>query len=521
MRLPSGLSRDIFLSHRSVESDKNFVRKLAADIESQTWQDRYLSAWVDEAELPPGKSVTGLINQGLENSRFIALVMTPDYFQSHSGWTDAEWHAALYSDPDNRRSRILPLLAADCPYVPILLRHLSAIDLRHKRYQKGLQELLRVLRDEPLPRPVTYRGQLVAPSGRIDRATLIAERAAPQASPDVISEHLYCNLLPVERLPQYIYVAPLGNTLCDTLADGSTVLPTKQRVKDAIVRRQEEANVQSPFVPAFRLVEGKIATFHDLDSPEGPFYGVIDEEAVEKVPLESYLQDEDDRNILVSLLHMSLDRHMRRRGLVIDETKQGRYFFPPKDGGPNVVHWKPRKKESERTVARPYLKAGNLVFWLHLAAYLRMFFLANKFYLKIRPTWVVTEDGYKVKTGPKVGRLVINWTGAERNLQILFHVRFWTSVLRIGPGPISIRAGDQRLELSTSPAVVHQAYGISDDQKDLMRQLDEDAPLLAAEEDELASLAVEAELGQPDGLDQQDESSTEEEEDTDLNEEQS
>ena len=120
--------RDIFLSHRS--TNKDFVRRLAADVESALLNGRPLRTWVDEAEIGSGQSVTGMINGGLENSRFIGLVLSPDYFESESGWTDAEWHAAVYSDPDNRRSRLLPLLAADCPYIPALLRHLKCIDLR-------------------------------------------------------------------------------------------------------------------------------------------------------------------------------------------------------------------------------------------------------------------------------------------------------------------------------------------------------------------------------------------------------
>src|SRR5919198_4552881 len=189
--------RDIFLSHRSV--DKAFVRRLAADIESAMFQGRPLLTWLDEAEIRPGQSVPGMVNQGLEVSRFIGLVMTPAYFQSESGWTDAEWHSALHADPDNRRARILPLLAADCPYIPILLRHLDAIDFRGDEYGYGLKRLLAVLREEPLPRPVAYRGQLIQPSGKIDRVTLLAERAIPQADADAVSERLYCNLLRVEK----------------------------------------------------------------------------------------------------------------------------------------------------------------------------------------------------------------------------------------------------------------------------------------------------------------------------------
>src|ERR1035441_4207750 len=109
----------------------------------------------------------------------------PDYFDpSGSGWPDAEWHAALHQDPDNRRARIIPLLVQDCPYIPMLLRHLATIDLRADHYERGFKQLLAVLRDEPLPRPVSHRGQLITSGSKISRSTLIAERAVPQADPE-------------------------------------------------------------------------------------------------------------------------------------------------------------------------------------------------------------------------------------------------------------------------------------------------------------------------------------------------
>jgi hypothetical protein len=93
--------RDLFLSHRSV--DKELARRLAADIEAESANGRGLRVWLDEAEIPLGGSIPGHINRGLETSRFILLLMTPAYFESPSGWIDAEWHAALNEDPDNRR----------------------------------------------------------------------------------------------------------------------------------------------------------------------------------------------------------------------------------------------------------------------------------------------------------------------------------------------------------------------------------------------------------------------------------
>ena len=204
--------RDIFLSHRSV--DKDFVRRLASDIEAEMYRDRQLWTWVDEAEIRPGQSIPGMIEKGLAMSRFFGIIMTPAYFQSESGWTDAEWHSILHQDPDNRRAKVIPLLVEDCPFIPFLLKHLNTIDCRGNRnYKSALEQLLSVLREEPLPRPIAHRGQLISSAGRIERQTLVSERAVPQADPDVVNEKLYCNLLPVEHLPKTIYVGLIAKRL--------------------------------------------------------------------------------------------------------------------------------------------------------------------------------------------------------------------------------------------------------------------------------------------------------------------
>jgi transcriptional regulator with XRE-family HTH domain len=484
--------RDLFLSHRSANKQK--VRELAADIESATFQDRPLMTWLDEAEIRPGDSIPAAVNRGLEQSRFIGIVMTPEYFEAGSGWTDAEWHAALHQDPDNRNARIIPLLAEDCPFVPYLLRHLRAIDLRRNHYDHGLRELLAVLRNEPLPRPVTHRGQLITSGTRIDRSSLVAERAVPDADPDVVTERLFCNLLPVERLPKYVYTGAIAPSLFKTRLNGKQSAPSKSRLKEAIRAGQEEAGIspERRFMPAFRMFEDRLLTFHDLEDAESPLASVIDENDIEILDVPSLTRDEDSRNLLLSLLNMSLSRHLGRAGLTIDEEKPDRYFFPSKDGAANTITWTPRKNKAVRTVAKPVTKDGKVVFWRHLGAYLRVIFLVNRFYIKISPTWVITEDGRRASAGPEVGRRVVKWTNPERNLQILFHVRFWTSVLRNRKaGPISIWTGDQTMEVATVPASIQQSYGIEGDQRDLMKLLDEEAPLIAAEEEEQADSALE------------------------------
>jgi transcriptional regulator with XRE-family HTH domain len=499
LKRPGSANRDVFLSHRS--TDKDFVRQLAADIEAETFGDRQLTVWLDEAEIRPGQSIPGLVNSGLETSRFVALVMSPAYFHTKTGWTDAEWHAALQNDPDNRRGHILPLLVQDCPYIPYLLRHLRAIDLRAQRYSDGLKELLDVLKDEPLPRPVTHRGQLIVSSTHLDRSTLIAERAVPDADPDVITERLYCNLLPVERLPRYIYMSPIAAGLMRSRKKSDQVLPSKSRLRE-VIRAAQEAEKVPPdrrFMPTFRLFEDKVFTFHDLEDSENPLAAITTENAVEVFDVATFTSDEDLRKILLSLMNMALSRHLIRGGLVADSTKNGRFFFSTNNGNAHTVTWTPRRKRATRTVAKPVTREDRVIYWRHLGAYVTATFLVNKFYVKVLPTWVITADGIHPSGGPTIARRVNRWTGPERNLQVLYHVRFWTTVLRGRKGgPINVWAGDQILEIAAVPAAIEVPYGILDDQRDLMRLLDEEAPVLAAEEEELADIALEEELDEDD-----------------------
>jgi hypothetical protein len=240
------------------------------------------------------------------------------------------------------------------------------------------------------------------------------------------------------------------------------------------------------FTPAFRVAGDTIVSFHDLSDPSGPLASIVDDGAADDFATKSYMVDEDQRRIATSLLNMAVARHARRCGLVIDSIKPHRFFFPTHDGLERVITWRPIKNKASRTVAKPMQVDGQTRFWRHLGGYLRMLYLADKLYLQIDPTWVLTEDGSNVKAGPDIGRVVIRWTGRERNLHVLYHVRFWTAILRNDrPGPISVFAGDQTLEISQQPVSAQVPYGIAADHRDLLNVLDNEAQILGQQEDEL------------------------------------
>ena len=481
--------RDAFLSHRCV--DKEFVRNLARDVEGEQFHGRQLLTWLDEAEIRPGQSIVKMVNEGLEMSRFIVLIMTPSYFSSESGWTDAEWHAALFADPDNRGGKVIPVLAEPCPRVPMLLRHLRIVDCTGNKYQQGLSEILLTLREEPLPRPVPFRGQMVESSGHISRSSIVAERAEINALPDVSAEHLYANLLPFRRLPEFVYVGKLADSHRTKGRAGEFKSITKTQARD-IIHAEMERRGEAKWTPSFRILRDEVWTFHDLQEEEGPLAVLVNSHAVELIPTRELLTDEDERKTVTSLLNMALNRHLHRRGLVLDDTKDGRVYFPPDNGNARKIHWRPSvSRQVSRTVTKPFEKNGIHVGWLHAAAYIRVMSLASKFFIYIRPTWLLTSDGERPKAGPDVGRIVIRWTGRERDIHVLYHVRFWTAILRRNPGPyITISAGDQSIEVDGVPAHIEQAYGVQADRIKLMERLGEEAEIIAQEEEERIEVEI-------------------------------
>lgn len=474
--------RDVFISHRS--TDKEWVRYLAGQLELVNVGGNPIRTWVDEAQIRPGQSITGEVNKALETSRFVALVLTPDYFQSPTGWTDAEWQAALFKDPAGRQGRVIPLLVKDCPYVPALLRHLNMIDFRDKReFQPALTRLVSTIAGEP-SRTSAARGQLITESGTITQTSIVADRAPIQSNPDPIDEILPCNLLPVISAPEFIWVAPLAKGIASD----------KAQIKEQI-HRQLNATGEPIYTPVFALNSGNIVSFHDLGAEEGPFSLAVRSRETRRVPVASYLATPDTQRLFVNLLNMHIGRHCysSRVGLVTaPDDHRRRYFFPvDEEGRDKQFRW--RRSARPRTVAKQYRdREGHIIFCRHLAAELPIARLGNRLFLKIVPTWLFTTDGRanSLMKGKRVGVLAMRWLGRERNVQILYHTRFWAYVLSQGRSVINIHAGDQSLLIDTQPAFVRLRFGIKDDHLNLEHMVQQVADDFDWNEEEaLAQLA--------------------------------
>jgi GTPase SAR1 family protein len=124
----------VFLSHSS--KDKEFVRKLGADLKKL---GHYI--WFDEWEIKVGDCIVQKVEQGINDSDYIIIVLTPEAVES--GWVEREWKVAFGKEVEKKRVIVLPVLLKNCK-IPILLSTKKYADFR-ENYEIGLVALTQAL----------------------------------------------------------------------------------------------------------------------------------------------------------------------------------------------------------------------------------------------------------------------------------------------------------------------------------------------------------------------------------------
>ena len=115
-------THDVFLSHSS--KDKPAVRELAERLRADG-----LRVWFDEWEIQPGDSIPAKIEQGLEGSRTLVLVMSASAFAAE--WVTLQRHTVVFRDPTRERRRFVPLRLDDAE-ISDALKQFAYVDWRGK-----------------------------------------------------------------------------------------------------------------------------------------------------------------------------------------------------------------------------------------------------------------------------------------------------------------------------------------------------------------------------------------------------
>lgn len=123
--------RRVFISHSSL--DKQVATWLSVDLANESHEP-----WLDEWEIRAGESIPSKIAHGIDQCDYLLVLLSPHAVAS--GWVEREWQAKYWSEVQEGRVRVIPVLLADCT-VPTLLRTKKYADFR-SAYRDGLEQVL-------------------------------------------------------------------------------------------------------------------------------------------------------------------------------------------------------------------------------------------------------------------------------------------------------------------------------------------------------------------------------------------
>jgi len=427
-------SKDLFICHSSV--DKEFARRIAEDVESVEWNGKHLSVFLDEWDIEAGENVVLKINQALGNSRFVAVLLSPEMVASN--WCCAELSAAIYKDPSNRTARVIPLRVRDCHRetmspieIPALLAPLNYLDFRRSQeYARSLARLLATLRGEGPPRGRRSGAAAVG-------CSVITSALPAREDPDAVPEALLSNLLPITRSLSTLFAAPSRITSKKELPRGPKYAP-------------------------FILKEGRLLSFTDPTRTGSTLMDLVKTDALERVPVIDWRSDVGRWRWVVELLNETLRSHLGALGVRFNRERRRYYFVPFSDQllrrQSRYVRWGAGTK---RWVVRAP-DAGRGGSWIHHAAELRFQDFGGRFYLSIDPLFMFTTDGRELVPGEIARSLAMRWTARERNAAVLARVLLWADALAQGRSEGTIRLDGGDLIFSRLPGTGQSPVSINE-----------------------------------------------------------
>ncbi len=120
-----------FISHAS--SDKPFAKKLGNDL-----KDRGHKVWLDAWEIKVGQSIPSKIEEGLNESDFVLVILSESAIASK--WVEREWKAKFWDQINHANTYVLPCLIEKCA-IPTLLKGIKYANFEAD-YTAGLSELI-------------------------------------------------------------------------------------------------------------------------------------------------------------------------------------------------------------------------------------------------------------------------------------------------------------------------------------------------------------------------------------------
>ena len=257
--------------------------------------------------------------------------------------------------------------------------------------------------------------------------------------PDEIEEEIYSNLFPVKKLPDFVYIG--GEKGYDN-------------VSIKVLLKQE--GVFPEFFFKFKQWNKKIVTFENLYNENNPYQKLVKPETIVKEPIDYWLDEPDKNRIIVELLNKEFKHYAIRQGMFYFKQKDKLYY--PTTLEKRREGWRSRYGKSTRTVAaKMYAEQLKKYIYWHAAFFSNFIQIEKgKFYLKILPTFVITEDGKHAIKGFREGTIITRLSYNKYNDSFLNTILFWMDQLG-GGNDISI---ENYMVISSEPVKLKSPVGI-------------------------------------------------------------
>ena len=134
--IESDMLKSIFLCHSS--ADKPIVRSIA-----QKLTIRGAQVWLDEAEILVGDSILEKIQDGINCSDYLGVVLSKKSVESI--WVKKEVEAALTHEIETGEIKVIPILIEKCD-IPLFLKSKKYADMTSpERYEEGIENIVKRL----------------------------------------------------------------------------------------------------------------------------------------------------------------------------------------------------------------------------------------------------------------------------------------------------------------------------------------------------------------------------------------
>lgn len=232
--------------------------------------------------------------------------------------------------------------------------------------------------------------------------------------PDEIEEEIFSNLFEIKSSPKFVFSADI-----------------KDYDNASIKVLLKQFDVFPEFYFKFKIWSKKIVTFENLLDPNNPYRVIINEETISKQPIEGWLKDNDKHKVIKEVLNREIKHFAIKNGMRYGQKKNTLYYSCDSNG--REESWKTRYSSSKKIVAALFYsnKLKRQVFW-HVAFHPEVLEYSGKFYLRILPTFVITEDGKNSISNSSIGPIITKLSYDKYNSIYLNNVLFW--IHQLGKG---------------------------------------------------------------------------------------